>query len=484
MIRELHQKIISQEISVTELTQEYLKIIKEKDTALKAFLDIYEKKPLQQAQALDERINQGEEVNVLAGIPYALKDNICVAGKRTSAASKMLANYIAPYDATVTKKIQAREGILLGKTNLDEFAMGSSTENSFFGESRNPWDKNRVPGGSSGGSAVAVASEMVAWALGSDTGGSIRQPAGLTGTVGFKPTYGRVSRYGLMAMASSYDQIGPITKTVDDARIIYQAIYGKDTRDNTTISKEETKLNKLSKKDLATFLKGKKIGIFDEFFNNDGLDEKIKMKMEERMKYAQQKGAQLIKIELPNFKHSLAVYYLMMASEVSSNLARLDGLRFGFNEALLEDAKSKNILDVYQLSRELALGDEVKRRIILGTYALSSGYYDAYYKKAQQIREVIKQELKMVFEKVDCIISPTTPTPAFKIGEKSQNPLAMYLTDIYTVGANVAMIPAISIPAGTVEKDGKELPVGLQLLGNWWQEDKLLNLAEALEVKI
>jgi len=320
--------------------------------------------------------------------------------------------------------------------------------------------------------------------LGSDTGGSIRQPAGLTGTVGFKPTYGRVSRYGLMAMASSYDQIGPITKTVDDARIIYQAIYGKDTRDNTTISKEETKLNKLSKKDLATFLKGKKIGIFDEFFNNDGLDEKIKMKMEERMKYAQQKGAQLIKIELPNFKHSLAVYYLMMASEVSSNLARLDGLRFGFNEALLEDAKSKNILDVYQLSRELALGDEVKRRIILGTYALSSGYYDAYYKKAQQIREVIKQELKMVFEKVDCIISPTTPTPAFKIGEKSQNPLAMYLTDIYTVGANVAMIPAISIPAGTVEKDGKELPVGLQLLGNWWQEDELLNLAEALEVKI
>jgi aspartyl-tRNA(Asn)/glutamyl-tRNA(Gln) amidotransferase subunit A len=318
---------------------------------------------------------------------------------------------------------------------------------------------------------------MVPWALGSDTGGSVRQPASFCGVVGFKPTYGQVSRYGLIAMASSYDQIGPIAKTVEDAKIIFETIRGKDPKDNTTV---ERNLKKEVSADVL--LKGIKIGVVNEFFEKKGLDEDVKKIIQQRINWAKEQGAELVEIELPHFKYSLAVYYLMQTAEISSNLARLDGIRFGFNEALEKNSKSENIIDAYKYSREEAFGDEVKRRIILGTYSLSAGYYDAYYKKAQAVREIIKRELREVFEKVDILVSPTAPTPAFKIGEKVDDPLQMYLADIYTVSANVAMIPAISIPAGTVKRDGKNLPVGIQLMGEWWKDKKLLEIAKAMEV--
>ncbi len=480
MIKELNRKIQSAELSCLDLNKEYLAIIKEKNDSLRAFLEVYEKEVLAQAEAVDRKVAQGEKLNLLEGIPCALKDNLCLQGKRTSAASRMLNNHKAAYDATVVKKLKQAGVLVMGKTNMDEFAMGSSTENSAFGPTKNPWDETRVPGGSSGGSAATVAAEMVPWALGSDTGGSIRQPAGFCGVVGFKPTYGQVSRYGLIAMASSYDQIGPFAKTVEDVKIVYQAIKGKDEKDNTTLDGNlEQAEDADAEKEFS--LKGKKIGVVEEFLNSDGLDKKVKKLIEQRIEFAKEQGAEIVPIKLDYFQHALAVYYLMQTAEVSSNLARMDGIRFGFNETLEKDAKAKNILDVYNLSRELALGPEPKRRVILGTYVLSAGYYDAYYKKAQQVRELIKREMKAVFEKVDVLISPTSPTPAFKLGEKNADPLQLYLADIYTVGANVAMIPAISLPAGTVAEDGKDLPVGLQLLGKWWDDDRLLNFAQAME---
>ncbi|HHX58249.1 MAG TPA: Asp-tRNA(Asn)/Glu-tRNA(Gln) amidotransferase subunit GatA [Candidatus Moranbacteria bacterium] len=476
MIKELNQKIQSRELSCLDLNKEYLAIIKEKNESLRAFLEVYEKEVLAQAEAVDKKVNRKKKIGLLEGIPYGLKDNVCLQGKRTSAGSRMLNNYQAVYDATVVKKLKEAGAIVMGKTNMDEFAMGSSTESSVFGPTKNPWDESRVPGGSSGGSAAAVAAEMVPWALGSDTGGSIRQPAGFCGVVGFKPTYGRVSRYGLIAMASSYDQIGPLAKTVEDVALIYQVIKGKDVKDNTTIEKSEADLED------NFSLKGKKIGIVKEFFDSEGLDKKVKTTVEKRIEFAKEQGVEIIEVKLDYFKHSLAVYYIMMTAEISSNLARMDGIRFGFNESLEKDAKAKDILDVYNFSREMALGPESKRRVILGTYVLSAGYYDAYYKKAQKIREIIKQEVKKVFEQVDVLISPTSPKPAFKLGEKISDPLQLYLEDIYTVGANVAMIPGISIPAGIVSEDGKDLPVGLQLLGRWWEDEKLLSFAKALEL--
>lgn len=476
MIKELNQKIKNKELSCLDLNKEYLAIIKEKNASLRAFLEVYEKEILTQAEAVDKKVKRGEKIGILEGIPYGLKDNICLQGKRTSAGSRMLNNYQAAYDATVIKKLKEAGAIVAGKTNMDEFAMGSSTESSVFGPTKNPWDKSRVPGGSSGGSAAAVAAEMVPWALGSDTGGSIRQPAGFCGVVGFKPTYGRVSRYGLIAMASSYDQIGPFARTVEDAALIYRTIKGKDVKDNTTIDKpEKGEFNNFS-------LKDKKIGVIRTFFKSDGLDKKVKKVVEERIDFAKEQGAKIVELKLDYLKYSLAVYYMMMTAEVSSNLARMDGIRFGFNELLENNSKAKDILDVYNLSREAALGLEPKRRIILGTYVLSAGYYDAYYKKAQKVRELIKNEMKMVFDKVDVLISPTSPKPAFKLGEKIADPLQLYLEDIYTVSANVAMIPGISIPAGIVSEDGKDLPVGLQLLGKWWEDEKLLSFAKAMEL--
>ena len=476
MIKKLHKNIQTGRTKSVDLTKKYLASIAKKNDDLFAFLDIHEKAAIEQASKVDERVEKGEKIDLLEGIPCAIKDNIVIKGTTATAASKILENFTAPYDATIIKKLKKKESVFLGKTNLDEFAMGSSTENSAFGTTKNPHDIRRVAGGSSGGSACAVAADMAVWALGSDTGGSIRQPAGLCGVVGFKPTYGRVSRYGLIAMASSYDQIGPITKTVEDAAIVADAICGKDPHDNTTTKMEETNFAEK----LEPRLKGKKIGIIKEFFT-EGLDDGVRKVIEEKVMLAQSEGAEIIDIDIPHLKHSMAVYYIMMPSEVSSNLARFDGIRYGYSDVLSDDPKSKTILDVYLNSRKKALGEEPKRRIILGTYALSAGYYDAYYKKAQQVREVIKREVNEAFKKVDVLLSPTSPTPAFNIGAKTENPLEMYLADVYTVTANVAMTPAISIPAGNVELEGKELPVGLQLMGKWWDEQQLLDISYGFE---
>lgn len=477
MIKELHQKLKNQEVSSENLTRDFLQTIEKKDGQIKAYLEVFSGEALEQAKKADEKISRGEEIGILEGIPCALKDNLCVAGKKVSAASQILENYVAPYDATVIEKLKKMGTIFLGRTNMDEFAMGSSTENSAFGPTHNPFDLSRVPGGSSGGSAAAVAGDLAVWALGSDTGGSIRQPASFCGLVGLKPTFGRVSRHGLLAMASSYDQIGPLTKTVEDAAIVLDVIIGKDDKDNTVIDKKENFFQNLKPE-----LKGKKIGVVKEFFGV-GLDKEVQENLQKKLDWAQSQGAILEEIQLPNLKYSMAVYYLMITSEVSSNLARFDGVRFGFSESVLPNAISQNIEDGYFNSRGLGFGSEVQRRIILGTYCLSAGYYDAYYKKAQKIRQLIKRDFQKAFEKVDVIFSPTTPTPAFRLGEKSADPLQMYLSDIYTVSANVAMIPAISLPCGGTEKEGKKLPVGMQLLGRWWGEQELLNIALALEDK-
>lgn len=478
MIKELHEKIQSGELSAVELTKQYIKSIDSENDEINALLEVYKEEALSEARRVDEEVKSGKKIGMLAGVPGVLKDNMCNKGHVTSSASKMLENYVAPYDASVVKKLKKEKTVLLGRANLDEFAMGASTENSAFGVTKNPHDRSRVSGGSSGGSAAAVAADMAVWALGSDTGGSIRQPSSFCGTVGFKPTYGRVSRYGLIAMASSYDQIGPITKTVEDAAIVFDAIVGRDEKDNTTIETDEGSFYE----NLKPELKGKRIGIIKEMFE-EGLSSDVRKLVQERIDYAESKGAEIVEIELPHLKYAMSVYYLMVPSEVSSNMARLDGMRFGFCDAIENGADKKTILDIYRNSRDQGFGVEVKRRIILGTYALSAGYYDAFYKKAQQVREVIKRELSETFEKVDVILSPTSPHVAFKMGENTSDPLAMYLEDVYTVSANVAMVPAISIPAGVVEKDGKNLPVGVQLLAKWWNEQELLNIASGLELK-
>lgn len=480
MIQDLREQIQSGKKTSEQICQEHLDTIKEKNKELNAFLEVYdEKEILEQARKVDQKVKNGEKIKLLEGIPCGVKDLINIQGKVTTAGSKMMENYIAPNNATVVEKLKVEGVIFIGKTNLDEFAMGASGENSAFGITKNPYDNTRVPGGSSSGSVVAVAAKMVPWALGTDTGGSIRQPSGFCGTVGMKSTYGQVSRWGVFPMATSYDQVGPITNSVEDVAIILKIIAGNDKKDNTTIE-ESGAFGELE--DLNINLKGKKIGYVKEFFKKEGLDKDVKDLIQKRIDWAKGQGAEIVNIELPNFKYSLATYYLMITSEISSNMARIDGIRFGFNEGKQENSVSKDLLDVYNKSRAIGLGDEVKRRIILGTYALSAGYYDAYYKKAQAVREVIKRELQETFTKVDCIIAPTSPTPAFKIGDKTEDPLAMYLADIYTVTANVAQIPAISIPAGTVKRDGKDLPVGMQLLGKWWDDWNLLALAKQFEI--
>jgi aspartyl-tRNA(Asn)/glutamyl-tRNA(Gln) amidotransferase subunit A len=481
MIKELHKKIKSGEKTSEEICQEYLKIIDNKNAELNAFIEVYNQEDvLAQARKVDEKVKKGEKIKLLEGIPCALKDIINLQGKKTTAGSKMMQDYIAPEDAEVVRRLKKEGVIFLGKTNMDEFAMGASGENSAFGSTKNPYDTTRVPGGSSRGSVVAVASGMVPFALGTDTGGSIRQPSGFCGVVGMRPTYGRVSRRNVFPMATSYDQVGPIAEKVEDVAIILRAIAGEDKQDNTTVVGSNLN-NKLE--ELTGDLKGIKIGYVKEFFEKEGLDEDVRDLVKERIDWAEKQGAEIKEIELPNFKYSLATYYLMITSEVSSNMARIDGMRFGFNEAGKENSESKNLLDVYKKSRSIGLGEEVKRRIILGTYALSAGYYDAYYKKAQAVRELIKDDLRKAFEKVDFIIAPTSPTPAFKLGDKTEDPLAMYLADIYTVTANVAMVPAIAVPAGKVKRERKELPVGMQLLGKWWDDWKLLGWAKRFEIK-
>lgn len=475
----MHEKLINQEITSERLTEDYFAKIEKKDPEIKVYLSLNKEFALDKSRSVDKKIKNGEEIDLLAGIPCSIKDNMCIEGLPTTAGSKILENYIPPYDATVVKKLKESDAVLLGKTNMDEFAMGSSTENSAYQVTKNPHDSDRVPGGSSGGSAAAVAADMCAYSLGSDTGGSIRQPASFCGVVGLKPTYGMVSRYGLIAMASSLDQIGPVTKNIEDAAIILTRISGKDRFDSTTV---ET-ASKNYEDGLGKDIRGLRIGIPKEYFAGDGLGKDVREKIEEGIAKFERMGAKIIDINLPSADFALATYYIIMPSEISSNLARFDGIRFGKSAGAESEKTGEdlNLLEIYQKTRAKSLGKEVKRRIMLGTYSLSAGYYDKYYAKAQKARALIRKEFEEAFKKVDVIAGPTSPTAAFKIGEKTANPLEMYLADIYTVTANIAGVPAISFPCGSVRIEKKDLPVGLQLMGKWFNEETLLNAAYVFE---
>lgn len=435
---------------------------------INAYITLTEKEAKEAAGKIDQKRTKGEKLPLLAGIPVAIKDNICVKGVPTTCASKILSNFVSPYDATVVKKLKEADAIIIGKTNMDEFGMGSSNEHSFYGTVKNPSDLERIPGGSSGGSAATVACGMTVMALGSDTGGSIRQPASLCGVVGIKPTYGLVSRYGLVAFASSLDQIGPLTKDVRDCALLLSVIAGHDPKDSTSLDVEEQDYSRF----LNGEMKGIKIGVPKEYFGK-GLDSEVKQAVENGIKLLEKQSMMVQNISLPHTDKAIATYYVLCTAEASSNLARYDGAKYGYR------AKGEYELSkMYQKTRCEGFGVEVKRRIILGTYVLSAGYYDAYYAKAQKVRTIIKQDFDKAFEKVDVIITPTSPTTAFKIGEKIDDPLTMYLSDIYTTSASLAGIPAISIPCG---KDSQGLPIGLQILGKPLSEGLLLKVAYALE---
>jgi len=481
MIRDLHNKLVNKEITSVQLVEDYLARIEEKDKDYFSYLTLMKEDALERARKVDEKISRGEAIGILEGIPGAIKDNICIEDVRTTAGSKILDNYVVPYDATVIKKLKEAGAIFLGKTNLDEFAMGSSTETSAYGKTKNPYDLKRVPGGSSGGSAVAVAGDLAVWSLGTDTGGSIRQPASFCGIVGLKPTYGRVSRYGAISMASSLDQIGPFGKTAEDVAIILSIISGNDKMDSTSAKSANKKFENY----LTGDVKGLKIGIIKEYIESLGKREKAKM--QKVIKKYEKLGAEIREIEIPVLKYALPAYYIIMPSEVSSNLARFDGIKFGLRIDDEENSKTKtdglprNLLETYLDSRKIGLGEEVKRRIMLGTYALSSGYYDAYYLRAQKVRTLIKEELEKAFAKVDLILTPTAPTSAFKLGEKTDNPLEMYLADIFTITANITGVPAISVPVEKIEIGNKDLPFGFQLMAKWFAEETLLCAADAYE---
>lgn len=455
----------------SELISDCLDEIKKMDSQIHAYLDVFED-PYDQAKKADEMLSSNHNLPPLFGIPIAVKDNILIKDKKCTAGSKILANYIASFDATVISKLKNQGAIFIGKTNLDEFAMGSSTENSNFGPSKNPHDMARVPGGSSGGSSAAVSANMCMAALGSDTGGSIRQPASFCGIVGMKPTYGRVSRHGLIAMASSLDQIGLMTKTVEDAKILFDAISGEDNFDATTTN--ENLEFRTSNLELAENLADFRVGVPREYFAA-GLNQEVEKIIKSGLKKIEDAGAKIEEINLPHTEYALPAYYIVVPSEVSSNLARYDGIRYGLSSS------AESLGQVYNKTRAWGFGDEVKRRVMLGTYVLSAGYYDAYYLKAQKVRQIIKQDFKKAFEKVDIIIGPTTPTPAFKLGEKGDDPLKMYMADSYTVAVNLAGLPAISLPAGFVELENKKLPVGMQIIGRWHEDEKMLMAAEEIE---
>lgn len=460
-IKQAHEGLKKGDFTSVDLTKAYLEKIKKENKEINAYLSVAEESALQEAELADQKIKSGD-FGMLCGIPCAIKDAIMVEGQKCTSASKILENYVAPYDATVIEKLRAEGAVILGKTNLDEFAMGGSGENSAFGPTKNPHDKTRVAGGSSSGSAAAVAANMACYSLGSDTGGSIRLPSSFCGLAGLKPTYGAVSRYGLIAFGSSLDQIGPIAKTVEDAKIVFGAICGKDKMDATSQS-YKFEDNKIS-------LKGLKIGVPKEYFVK-GIDPEVEKIIKDAIEKAKQQGAQIVEVSLPSGEFALACYYIIAPAEASANLARFDGIRYGLSE------KADNLLDVYRKTKGRGFGSEVKRRIMLGTYTLSSGYYDAYYKKAQQVRQLIKQDFAKAFEKVDMIFAPTSPVPAIKIGEKTEDPLSMYLMDIYTVSVNLAGLPGISIPAGKVG----ELPVGLQIIGKQFEENNILAIAQEME---
>ena len=467
-VHELQEKIKNKELTITEINKAYIERINEKEKDVQAFITLTTDEALEKSKIIEEKVNKGEIKGELAGIPIGIKDNMCIKGTKTTCASKMLENFIAPYNATVIDKINDENMISLGKTNMDEFAMGSSTENSYFKKTKNPWDLSRVPGGSSGGSAAAVASNMLPWALGSDTGGSIRQPAGCCGIVGLKPTYGLISRYGLIAYASSLDQIGTLTKDVEDTEILLNVIAGHDDKDTTSAEQEKKDYTKALKNDI----KGLKIAVPKEFFG-EGINEEVKAKLENAIEKYKELGAMVEEVSLDVAEYALATYYIIACAEASSNLGRFDGIRYGYRSP-----KFNNLRDIYINSRSEGFGDEVKRRIILGTYVLSSGYYDAYYKKAQQVRTLVKSRFDEIFENHDIILTPTAPTTAFKIGEKSDNPLEMYLSDICTVSVNIAGLPGLSMPCGV---DSKGLPVGMQLIGKRFDEETILNAAYTYE---
>jgi aspartyl-tRNA(Asn)/glutamyl-tRNA(Gln) amidotransferase subunit A len=467
-IRELHQQLTSKQRSAVEIAQEAIDRVQALEPQLKSFLCVTPEVALAQARAVDAKIAAGEAIGLLAGIPIALKDNLCTKGIPTTCASRILEGFIPPYESTVTAKLMAAGAVALGKTNLDEFAMGSSTENSGYQVTANPWDITRVPGGSSGGSAAAVAANQAVVSLGSDTGGSIRQPAAFCGIVGLKPTYGLVSRFGLVAYASSLDQIGPFGRTVEDAAILLEAIVGYDDRDSTSLKVATPKYSELLKPELP---KGLRIGIINETFG-EGLDPVVADAVKKAVEHFVGLGATVKEISCPRFRYGLPTYYVLAPSEASANLARYDGVKYGVRQ------ETENLLSMYTKTRAEGFGAEVKRRIMLGTYALSAGYYDAYYLKAQKVRTLIKQDFEKAFEEVDILITPTTPSTAFKAGEKTADPLSMYLSDLMTIPVNLAGLPGISIPCGF---DDNGMPIGMQLIANVLREDLLLQASYAYE---
>ncbi len=465
-IHEYAELLKQRKLSSVELTKQYLARIEKADAQIGSYITVCPDEALAAAGKADERIAKGE-ATLLTGIPVGIKDNICTEGITTTCASKMLYNFVPPYDATVTKRLKNEGAVILGKLNMDEFAMGSSTESSYFKKTKNPYDLTRVPGGSSGGSAASVSADLAPYALGSDTGGSIRQPAAFCGNVGLKPTYGLVSRFGLIAFASSLDQIGSFTKDVTDCAIVLNAIAGYDKMDSTSVDADKTDYTKA----LGLPLKGMKIGVPKQYLES-GIQTEIKEAVENAIKVYEMLGAECEECSLPLSKYALPAYYLISSAEASSNLARFDGIKYGYRAE-----EYHGLTDLYEITRSEGFGEEVKRRIMLGTYALSSGYYDAYYKKAQQVRGLIKRDFAACFEKYDVLLTPTTPTTAYKFGEKS-DPVAMYMGDICTVAVNIAGLPAISIPAGL---DKKGMPIGIQLIANSFEERKLLTAAFAYE---
>lgn len=470
-ICELHQQLVNKERSAVEIVQEALDRIDQLDSKLNSFLCVTADRALQQAQQVDAKIAAGEEIGLLAGIPIGIKDNLCTQGITTTCASKILENFVPPYESTVTQKLAAAGAIMVGKTNLDEFAMGSSTENSAYQVTANPWDLQRVPGGSSGGSAAAVAADECVVALGSDTGGSIRQPASFCGIVGMKPTYGLVSRYGLVAYASSLDQIGPLARTVEDAAILLQAIAGYDAKDATSLNVQIPDYVAA----LRPTLKPKsriKIGVIKETFG-EGLDPVVEKAVTTAVETLQELGAEIQVVSCPRFRYGLPTYYIIAPSEASANLARYDGVKYGFRSS-----DAENLIDMYCKTRAEGFGAEVKRRIMVGTYTLSAGYYDAYYLKAQKVRTLIKQDFERAFSQVEVLVCPTAPTTAFKAGEKTADPLSMYLSDLMTIPVNLAGLPAVSIPCGF---DEQGLPIGMQLIGKVLGEARLFEVAHAYE---
>lgn len=467
-IRELHHQLVNKERSAVEITQSALNRIEALEPKLHSFLCVTAKQALSQAKAVDAKIAAKEDIGLLAGIPIGIKDNMCTKGILTTCASKMLENFVPPYESTVTQLLAHAGAVMIGKTNLDEFAMGSSTENSAYQVTANPWDLTRVPGGSSGGSAAAVAAEECTVAIGSDTGGSIRLPASFCGVVGMKPTYGLVSRFGLVAFGSSLDQVGPFGRSVEDAAILLNAIASYDPKDSTSLNVEIPDYTQALKPDI----KNLKIGIITETFG-DGLDPVVAKAVNKAIEQLKYLGAEVKEISCPRFRYGLPSYYIIAPSEVSANLARYDGVKYG-----LRTSDPENLLSMYTRTRAEGFGAEVKRRIMLGTYTLSAGYYDAYYLKAQKVRTLIKQDFEKAFEQVDVLVSPTAPTTAFKAGEKNADPISMYLTDLMTIPVNLAGLPGLSLPCGF---DDNGLPIGLQLISNVLREDQLFQVAYAYE---